>query len=91
MNMNTHFWFDVFQVVVVATLVAGCTVYCLLKLAPKFIKQGVKQALLRCPLPASVKARLRQPSAAGACGSNCGACGSSPATPRAVKWHPRKP
>ena len=91
MTMNTHFLFEIFQFLVVTALVAGCTVYCLLTLAPSVIKQGLKQALLRCPLPAFVATRLRQTTATGTCGSNCGgACASSSATPHAVKWHSRK-
>jgi hypothetical protein len=95
--MNPHFLFDAFQFLVITALVLGCTVYCLLTLAPNIIKRPLKQALLRCPLPDFVAAQLQQSSAAGTCGSNCGACPSnapspsSPASPQAVKWHPRKP
>ena len=89
--MNAHFLFDVFQFLVVAALVMGCGVYCLLTLAPDIVKRPLRQLLLRCPLPAFVTARLRQPTATGACGSSCGACPSSAATPQAVKWHARKP
>ena len=89
--MTTSWLFDVFQVLVVAALVLGCTVYCLLKLAPNVIKQGVKEALLHCPLPAFLKTQLRQSPAAGACGSGCGACGAGAKTAiKAVTWHPRK-
>jgi hypothetical protein len=88
--MNTHFLFDVFQFLVVFILVAGCTVYCLLTLAPNVLKQPLKLALLRCPLPAFVSAKLRQTTVTGACGSNCGACSPSPSAPQTVKWHPRK-
>lgn len=88
--MNSHAWFDVFQILVVTALVAGCSVYCLLKLAPEIIKRPLKRALLHCPLPAFVKVKLQKTSAAGACGSSCGACGSSAAAPKPVKWHTRK-
>ena len=90
--MSPHFLFDVFQFVVVTLLVLGASVYCLLTLAPNALKQLLKKALLRCPLPAFVAAKLRQPSASGACGSNCGGtCAASPATPPTVKWQARKP
>ncbi|MDO9164883.1 MAG: hypothetical protein Q7U13_02130 [Rhodoferax sp.] len=89
--MNAHFLFDVFQFLVVAVLVLGCGVYCLLTLAPDIVKRPLRQLSLRCPLPAFVIAKLRQPTATGACGSSCGACPSGAATPQAVKWHPRKP
>ena len=89
--MSTHLLFEVFQFLVIMSLVAGCTVYCLLTLAPNIIKNPLKQALLRCPLPAFVRVRLQTTTAAGACGSNCGACASSAATPKPVQWHTRKP
>lgn len=91
--MNPHFLFEVFQFLVVTTLVVEASVYCLLTLSPNIIKQPLKQALLRCPLPAFIKTQLQQTSAAGACGSNCGGCApQSPdlSTVHAVKWHPRK-
>jgi hypothetical protein len=96
MVMNTHLLFEVFQCLVVSILVLTASVYCLLTLAPSFIKGPLKQALLRCPLPNLVMTKLQQNSAAGACGSNCGACPSSarspspPAALQTVKWHPRK-
>jgi hypothetical protein len=97
--MNPHFLFEIFQFLVVSTLVLGCTVYCLLSLAPNIIKLPLKKALLRSPLPAFIKARLQRNSEGGACGSSCGGCASntskapnrlSPAKPQALKWHPRE-
>ena len=91
--MNAHFLFEVFQFLVVTTLVVTASVYCLLTLSPNIIKQPLKQALLRCPLPAFIKTKLQQTSAAGACGSNCGGCApqsSGLTTVQAVKWHPHK-
>ena len=91
--MNAHFLFEVFQFLVVTTLVMAASVYCLLTLSPNIIRQPLKHALMRCPLPAFIKTKLQQTSAAGACGSNCGGCApKSPGltTVQAVKWHSRK-
>jgi hypothetical protein len=91
--MNAHFLFEVFQFLVVTTLVVTASVYCLLTLSPHIIKQPLKQAMLRCPLPAFIKTKLQQTTAAGACGSNCGGCAPkspAPTTTHTVKWHPRK-
>jgi hypothetical protein len=89
--MSSHLLYEVFQFLTVAVLVTGCALYCLLTLAPNVVKQALTQALLHCPLPAFIATKLRQPAANSACGSNCGACSAGPATPQAVKWHPRKP
>lgn len=88
--MNTHLLFDVFQILVITVLVAGCTLYCLLTLAPNIIKSPLKRALLRCPLPDFVCVRLQKTNAAGACGSHCSACASKAATQKPVQWHTRK-
>ena len=80
--------YDVFQWTTVGLLVAGCTLYCLLALAPDIIRQPLGQLLLRCPLPAFLASRLRVD--ASACGVNCGACAPATAAPQTVKWHPRK-
>ncbi|WP_296442857.1 hypothetical protein [Rhodoferax sp. UBA5149] len=90
MTMVSHFLYEVFQFLAVFSMVAGCTVYCLLTLAPDALKRPLKLALLRCPLPAFISSRLQQTDAKGACGSSCGACSSGPATIQAVKWHGRK-
>jgi hypothetical protein len=90
--MDSHFLYVVFQYLSVSVLVAGCTLYCLLTLAPNALKRPLKQALLRCPLPAFISSRLQQTMATGgACGSSCGACASDSATPQTVKWHRRTP
>lgn len=86
--MNTHFLYEVFQLLTVSTLVAGCAVYCLLTLAPQKLQQALKQVLLRFPVPVFVATKLRQ--TASACGSGCSGCSSGAATPQTVKWHPRK-
>ena len=76
--------YDVFQWTTVGLLVAGCTLYCLLALAPDIIRQPLGQLLLRCPLPAFLASRLRVDASA------CGACAPATAAPQTVKWHPRK-
>ncbi len=89
--MSAAFLYQVFQTVTVSGLVAGCALYCLLVLAPNGVKRALKLVLLRCPLPTFVAAWLTPTTAAGTCGSNCGACAPSPAKTQAVKWYPRKP
>lgn len=88
--MDAHFIYGLFQAIVVSVLVAGCTVYCLLMLAPNGLKRWLKLALLRCPLPFFVSSWLNKTSASGTCGTGCGACSSGPAKVQTVKWHPRK-
>ena len=85
-----HMLFEIFQFLIIATLVTGCAVYCLLTLTPRAFKLALKQALLRCPIPGFVATWLQQGGATGGCGSNCGSCPSSKATPQPVKWLPRK-
>lgn len=91
MTMGAPFLYEVFQAVTISVLVAGCTLYCLLTLAPNGLKRPLKLALLRCPLPTFVAAWLKQTTSAGACGSNCGTCAPGAAKTRPVKWYPRKP
>lgn len=89
--MSTPFLYEAFQFLIVTVLVGGCTLYCLLALAPNALKQGVKQVLLRCPLPAFIKAKLQQTQATGGCSAGCGACASGKAaTTQPVKWHARQ-
>ncbi len=87
--MNAPFLYEIFQILIVTILVGGCTLYCLLTLAPNALKQGVKQVLLRCPLPAFIKVKLQKTQAAGGCSAGCGACasGKTTATTQPVKWH----
>lgn len=88
--MDAHFLYGLFQTTVVSILVAGCTVYCLLMLAPNGLKRPLKRVLLRCPLPPFVSSGLTKNPASGACGSSCGACSSGSAKTQTVKWHPAK-
>lgn len=90
MTMDSHFLYEIFQFLSVSLLVAGCTVYCLLMLAPAALKRPLKQALLRCPLPDVIASRLKRTASSGSCSSNCGACSSGSAAARPVQWHRRK-
>ena len=88
---HTPLFYDLFQYVVVGSLVAGCAVYCVLTLAPNTIKEPLRGALCRLPLPNIFLAKLSQSRAAGACGSSCGGCSAPTATStQQVHWHPRK-
>lgn len=88
--MDAHFLYQVFQTLTITVLVAGCTLYCLLTLTPSGLKRPLKLALLRCPLPTFIASWLKQTTAAGACGTHCGACASGSAKTQTVKWLPRK-
>jgi hypothetical protein len=88
--MDVHFLYGIFQALTVSALVAGCTLYCLLMLAPNGLKRRLKLVLLRCPLPSFVSSLLTKTTASGACGGSCGACSSGSAKTQTVKWHPRK-
>ena len=88
---QTTLFYDLFQYVMVGSLVAGCAVYCVLSLAPNTIKEPLRDALRRLPLPSIFLAKLSQSRAAGACGSSCGGCSAPTATStQQVHWHPRK-
>ena len=88
---NTTLFYDLFQYVIVALLVAGCALYCVLALAPTAIKALLRDALRRLPLPKIFLAKLSQSRAAGACGSSCSGCSAPTATStQQVHWHPRK-
>ena len=88
---NTTLFYDLFQYVIVALLVAGCALYCVLALAPTAIKALLRDALRRLPLPKIFLAKLGQSRAAGACASSCSGCSAPAATgTQPVHWHPRK-
>jgi hypothetical protein len=86
-----------FQSFAVAVVVACSLGYAAWTLAPQALRRVFAGGLLHLPLPARVRARLAEPSAAG-CGG-CAGCSQAPsATPKAVSaavhrvvFHPRKP
>lgn len=88
--MDAHFLYGLFQTIVVLILVVGCTLYCLLTLAPNGLKRRLKDVLLRCPLPSFVSSWLSKTPKSGACGSSCGGCAAGSAKTQPVKWHPRE-
>ena len=88
---HTPLFYDLFQYVMVGSLVAGCAVYCVLTLAPRTIKEPLRGALCRLPLPNIFLAKLSQSRAAGACGSSCSGCSVRAAnSTQQVHLQPRK-
>ncbi len=89
--MDAQLLYGLFQTIVVSALVVGCTLYCLLMLAPNGLKRLLKRALLRCPLPSFVSAWLNKTTTSGACGGgSCGGCAAGSDKTQTVKWHPHK-
>ncbi|MFZ2220025.1 MAG: hypothetical protein WAV85_15285 [Rhodoferax sp.] len=88
---NNALFYDLFQYVTVAVLVAGCALYCVLTLAPTPLKEPLRDALHRLPLPKMCLAKLSQSRAAGACGSSCSGCSVRAAnSTQQVHLQPRK-
>lgn len=82
--------YDVFQTLVSAVLVIGCSVYCVLALAPNGLKQVLRRWLLQWPLPSFVALKLAKPAPTSACGSGCQGCGPRPASAHTIQFHPRR-
>lgn len=86
-----------FQTLIVALLVSGSFVYAAWRLMPQVVRRALAGGLQRLPLPAFLRARLRQvASATGGCG--CSGCDSAPLKAKAAStvvqplvFHPRKP
>jgi hypothetical protein len=83
------------QTLIVALLVAGCSVYAAWALMPAAAQRAIATALLKLPLPNAFAAKMRQAATApSACG--CDGCDRAPAkaAPKAaqvVTFHPRPP
>ena len=78
------------ELLIVALLVPGCTVYAAWKLMPAGVKRRLAVALLRLPhLPGPVEAGLRR-GAQAASGCGCDGCDHADTKPAALKasWAP---
>jgi hypothetical protein len=82
----SSFLYDTFQYLIVGALVTGCSIYCVLALAPNAIKEPLRRSLRRLPLPQRLSELLNQTRAAGTCGSSCGGCSASSAPEKKVLW-----
>ena len=84
------------QMLIVALLVLGCTVYAAWTLMPVVARRAIAVSLLKLPLPAAFAARMRKASTV-ASGCGCDGCDSSPIKASAqnaqqvVTFHPRPP
>ena len=83
------------QVLIVALLVAGCSVYAAWTLMPGNARRAIATSLLKLPLPNRLQLGLRK-AAAVTSGCGCDGCDHAPAktAPKAsqvVTFHPRPP
>ena len=83
------------QVMTVAMLVLGCSLYAAWTLMPSAARRVLATALLRWPWPEALSARLRK-SAQAASGCGCDGCDRAAPKPAAasvqkITFHPRAP
>ena len=84
------------QILIVALLVLGCTVYAAWKLMPAVARRAIAASLLKLPLPATFAAQMRKASTV-ASGCGCDGCDSAPIKRSAqmaqqvVTFHARPP
>jgi hypothetical protein len=83
------------QALVVALLVAGCSIYAAWTLMPAAARRAVALSMLKLPLPDAFVERMRK-AATMSSGCGCDGCDSAPAkaaskAPQVVTFHPRPP
>jgi hypothetical protein len=85
------------QVLVVALLVAACSIYAAWVLMPGIARRALATTLLKMPMPSALAGRLRKAATASS-GCGCDGCDAAPAPAPAVKsatqvvtFHPRPP
>ena len=82
------------QILIVALLVVGCSVYAAWTLMPAAARRTIAAALLKLPLPETLAARMRR-AATVSSGCGCDGCDHAPAkpapaAPQVVTFHPRR-
>ena len=83
------------QALVVALLVAACSVYAAWVLMPGVARRALATTLLKLPLPSAAAGRLRKAATASS-GCGCDGCDAATAPPaksatQVVTFHPRPP
>ena len=83
------------QALVVALLVAACSIYAAWVLMPGVARRALATTLLKLPLPSAVTGRLRKTATASS-GCSCDGCDAAPAqstksATQVVTFHPRPP
>ena len=84
------------QTLIVALLVAGCSVYAAWTLMPAAARRAIASSLLKLPLPDALALRMRK-AATMSSGCGCDSCDHAPAraaapkTPQVVTFHQRPP
>ena len=83
------------QIMIVALLVLGCSVYAAWTLMPAVARRAIASSVLRLPLPNRIAARMRK-AAAVSSGCGCDGCDNAPIkaaakAPQVVTFHPRPP
>jgi len=83
------------QALVVALLVAACSIYAAWVLMPGVARRALATTLLKLPLPSTMAGRLRKAATASS-GCGCDGCDAAPAAPaksatQVVTFHPRPP
>jgi hypothetical protein len=84
------------QTLIVALLVAGCSVYAAWTLMPAAARRAIALSLLRLPLPNALALKMRK-AATVSSGCGCDGCDHAPAkaaataAPQVVNFHPRTP
>jgi len=84
------------QTLIVALLVAGCSVYAAWTLMPAAARRAIALSLLKLPLPNALALRMRK-AATMSSGCGCDSCDHAPAktavpkTPQVVTFHRRPP
>ncbi len=82
------------QTLIVALIVAACSVYAVWTLMPAAARRTLATTLLKLPLPASFAQKMRK-AATVASGCGCDGCDSAPvksagpSAPQVVNFHPR--
>jgi hypothetical protein len=83
------------QALVVALLVAACSIYAAWVLMPSVARRALATTLLKLPLPSAVTGRLRKAATASS-GCGCDGCDAAPVASakgatQVVTFHPRPP
>ena len=84
------------QVLIVALLVVGCSIYAAWSLMPAAARRAIAASLLKLPLPAPFAQKMRR-AATMSSGCGCDSCDHAPSkkapTPatQVVTFHPRPP
>ena len=83
------------QTLIVALLVAGCSVYAAWTLMPAAARRAIASSLLKLPLPEALALRMRK-AAAMSSGCGCDSCDHAPAqaaskATQVVTFHQRPP